>query len=81
MGGVGRFGELYFVFAERPTNVSIRLQFKNRMIGQVACDMLLLLCDHSEFLLEHYADIPPAIIQVPLPRPIVRWCDFFRSLL
>jgi len=40
------------------------VQFKNRMIGQVACDMLLLLCDHAEILLQQNPDIPRAIVEV-----------------
>lgn len=39
------------------------LKFKNRLIGQVACDMLLLLCDHADYLLEQYPDVPRAIIE------------------
>ncbi|XP_046445727.1 ral GTPase-activating protein subunit alpha-1-like isoform X1 [Daphnia pulex] len=38
-------------------------EFKNRLIGQVACDMLLLLCDHADYLLEHYPDVPQAIVE------------------
>ncbi|XP_063845540.1 ral GTPase-activating protein subunit alpha-2-like isoform X2 [Scylla paramamosain] len=35
-----------------------------RLVGQVAADLLLLLCDHSEAFLTHYPDIPARIIQV-----------------
>ncbi|MPC07518.1 Ral GTPase-activating protein subunit alpha-2 [Portunus trituberculatus] len=34
-----------------------------RLVGQVAADLLLLLCDHSEAFLTHYPDIPARIIQ------------------
>ncbi|XP_050708752.1 ral GTPase-activating protein subunit alpha-2-like isoform X3 [Eriocheir sinensis] len=35
-----------------------------RLVSQVAADLLLLLCDHSEAFLTHYPDIPGRIIQV-----------------
>ncbi|XP_071516521.1 ral GTPase-activating protein subunit alpha-1 isoform X2 [Panulirus ornatus] len=35
-----------------------------RLVGQVAADLLLLLCDDAEAFLTHYPDIPTRIIQV-----------------
>ncbi|XP_068249956.1 ral GTPase-activating protein subunit alpha-2 isoform X1 [Palaemon carinicauda] len=35
-----------------------------RLVGQVAADLLLLLCDHAEAFLTHYPDVPTRIIQV-----------------
>ncbi|KAK3890821.1 hypothetical protein Pcinc_005247 [Petrolisthes cinctipes] len=35
-----------------------------RLVGQVAADLLLLLCDHADALLTHYPDIPTRIILV-----------------
>ncbi|KAF2363976.1 Rap GTPase activating protein domain [Trinorchestia longiramus] len=35
-----------------------------RLVGQVAADLLMLLCEHSAPLLQHYPDLPPRIIQV-----------------
>jgi hypothetical protein len=39
-------------------------QFNNKTIGQVASDILLLLCDHADRLIEHYPEIPSRIIEV-----------------
>lgn len=39
-------------------------QFNNRTVGQVASDILLLLCDHADRLIGHYPEIPPRIIEV-----------------
>jgi hypothetical protein len=39
-------------------------QFNNKTIGQVASDILLLLCDHAYRLKEHYPEIPSRIIEV-----------------
>ncbi|XP_069689068.1 probable Rho GTPase-activating protein CG5521 isoform X3 [Periplaneta americana] len=39
-------------------------KFNNKTVGQVASDILLLLCDHADKLLENYPDIPPRIIEV-----------------
>lgn len=35
-----------------------------RLVGQIAADLLLLMCDHAEALLTHYPDVPVRIIQV-----------------
>uniref|UniRef100_T1JGD1 Rap-GAP domain-containing protein n=1 Tax=Strigamia maritima TaxID=126957 RepID=T1JGD1_STRMM len=40
------------------------LRFNNKIVGQVASDMLLLLSDHSEALLQHFPDVPRLIIQI-----------------
>ncbi|GFG28404.1 hypothetical protein Cfor_11332, partial [Coptotermes formosanus] len=40
------------------------LRFNNRTVGQVASDILLLLCDHADRLIGHYPEIPPRIIEV-----------------
>lgn len=37
-----------------------------RLVGQIAADLLLLMCDHAEALLTHYPDVPVRIIQVSL---------------
>ena len=39
-------------------------QFNNRTVGQVASDILLLLCDHADRLIGQYPEIPPRIIEV-----------------
>jgi len=44
------------------TKSSSTSEFKNRLIGLIACDMLLLLCDHSDFLLQYYPEVPRMII-------------------
>lgn len=51
----------------------VTLQFKNRMVGQVACDMLLLLCDHAEYLLEYYPEVPKIIVEVTIKFVSVKW--------
>jgi hypothetical protein len=40
------------------------VQFNNRTVGQVASDILLLLCDHADRLIGYYPEIPPRIIEV-----------------
>lgn len=40
------------------------LRFNSRSVSQVASDMLLLLCDHSKYLLKHYPEIPNKIVEV-----------------
>nr|CAD7424624.1 unnamed protein product [Timema monikensis] len=42
----------------------LALRFNNKTVGQVASDILLLLCDHADRLLEHYSEVPPRIIEV-----------------
>ncbi|XP_063231262.1 LOW QUALITY PROTEIN: ral GTPase-activating protein subunit alpha-1 [Bacillus rossius redtenbacheri] len=42
----------------------LALRFNHKTVGQVASDLLLLLCDHADKLLEHYSEIPPKIIEV-----------------
>jgi hypothetical protein len=46
-------------------------QFNNRTVGQVASDILLLLCDHAERLIGHYPEIPPRIIEVRNRRNVI----------
>ncbi|PNF30190.1 Ral GTPase-activating protein subunit alpha-2 [Cryptotermes secundus] len=42
----------------------LALRFNNKTVGQVASDILLLLCDHADRLVEHYPEIPSRIIEV-----------------
>ena len=34
------------------------------MIGQVACDILLLLCDHAEYLFRLFPELTKAVVEV-----------------
>lgn len=45
-------------------NCVVLTQFNNRTVGQVASDILLLLCDHADRLIGHYPEIPPRIVEV-----------------
>ncbi|XP_071509719.1 ral GTPase-activating protein subunit alpha-1-like [Diadema antillarum] len=40
------------------------LKFHNKLVGQVACDMLLCICDHAERLRRHMPEAPKKIIEV-----------------
>ncbi|XP_030854676.1 ral GTPase-activating protein subunit alpha-1 isoform X3 [Strongylocentrotus purpuratus] len=40
------------------------LKFQNKLVGQVACDMLLVICDHAERLRRHLPEAPKKIIEV-----------------
>ncbi|XP_013400060.1 ral GTPase-activating protein subunit alpha-1-like isoform X2 [Lingula anatina] len=40
------------------------INFNSKLVAQVACDMLRLLCDHIPTLLEHQPDLPKKIIEV-----------------
>ena len=40
------------------------LQCENKCVAQVACDMLLLLCDHAERLRRPLPEVPKRIIEV-----------------
>ncbi|XP_041468944.1 ral GTPase-activating protein subunit alpha-1-like isoform X2 [Lytechinus variegatus] len=40
------------------------LKFQNKLVGQVACDMLLVICDHAEWLKMHLPEAPKKIIEV-----------------
>ncbi|RZF33885.1 hypothetical protein LSTR_LSTR009909 [Laodelphax striatellus] len=42
----------------------LALRFNHKVVAQVASDILLLLCDHSNFLLRNYPEIPPRIVEV-----------------
>ena len=46
-------------------------QFNNKTVGQVASDILLLLCDHADRLIGHYPEIPPRIIEVRNRRNVI----------
>ena len=39
-------------------------QFNNKLVAQVAADMLLLLCDHVDILLDQQPEIPRRIIEL-----------------
>lgn len=46
-------------------------QFNNRTVGQVASDILLLLCDHADRLIGQYPEIPPRIVEVRNRRNVI----------
>ncbi|XP_021917093.1 ral GTPase-activating protein subunit alpha-1 isoform X3 [Zootermopsis nevadensis] len=57
--------ETFYPKIKEAVNVLLlALRFNNKIIGQVASDILLLLCDHADRLIERYPEIPPRIIEV-----------------
>ncbi|PSN32061.1 Ral GTPase-activating protein subunit alpha-2, partial [Blattella germanica] len=53
--------------ANKPTvgkKIAQLFYFNNKTVGQVASDILLLLCDHADRLVENYPEIPPRIIEI-----------------
>lgn len=46
-------------------------QFNNKTVGQVASDILLLLCDHADRLIGQYPEIPLRIVEVRNRRNVI----------
>lgn len=42
----------------------IIFQFNHEVVAQVACDILLLICDYTNTLMEWYVELPSKAIEV-----------------
>ncbi|XP_075222670.1 putative Rho GTPase-activating protein CG5521 [Lycorma delicatula] len=58
------YGSTHPKVKEAINTLLLALRFNHKVVAQVASDIILLLCDHAEFLLTHYPEIPPRIVEV-----------------
>lgn len=58
------YGSTHPKVKEAVNTLLLALRFNHKVVAQVASDILLLLCDHAEFLLTNYPEIPPRIVEV-----------------